>query len=223
MQLLLAEDEQELSDALVAILEHAQYSVDAVYNGRDALDYLQSCDYDGAILDVMMPGMDGFTVLKKIREQGNTVPVLMLTAKSEIDDRVYGLDLGADDYLTKPFAMKELLARVRSITRRVTEATSAVLTMGNVTLDCTSFLLSTTDGNTHLPGKEYQLMELFLSNPRQVISTERIMERVWGYESESEINTVWVTISGLRKKLASLGANIEIKVKRGQGYYLEEK
>ena len=223
MRLLLAEDEQELSDALTAILEHAQYAVDAVYNGRDALDYLEAGDYDGAILDVMMPEMDGFTVLKKIRAQGNTVPVLILTAKAEVDDRVFGLDSGADDYLTKPFAMKELLARVRAITRRTTEATSATLSLGNVELDCTAYTLRTPAGEIRLAGKEYQLMELFLSNPRQVIATERIMERVWGYESEAEINTVWVTISGLRKKLASLDAGIEILVKRGQGYYLGEK
>ncbi|MBR1873308.1 MAG: response regulator transcription factor [Eubacterium sp.] len=223
MRLLLAEDEKEMSDALVAILTHAQYSVDAVYNGRDALDYLEVGDYDGAILDVMMPEMDGFTVLKNIRGAGNTVPVLMLTAKSEIDDRVYGLDAGADDYLTKPFAMKELLARVRAITRRTTDATSSVFGFGNVTLDSTSYTLEAPGGSEHLPGKEYQLMELFLSNPRQVISTERIMEKVWGYESDTEINVVWVTISGLRKKLNSLGADIEIKAKRGQGYYLEEK
>lgn len=223
MRLLLAEDEKEMSDALVAILTHAQYSVDAVYNGRDALDYLEVGDYDGAILDVMMPEMDGFTVLKNIRGAGNTVPVLMLTAKSEIDDRVYGLDAGADDYLTKPFAMKELLARVRAITRRTTDATSSVFGFGNVTLDSTSYTLEAPGGSEHLPGKEYQLMELFLSNPHQVISTERIMEKVWGYESDTEINVVWVTISGLRKKLNSLGADIEIKAKRGQGYYLEEK
>ena len=222
MRLLLAEDEKEMSDALVAILTHAQYSVDAVYNGRDALDYLEVGDYDGAILDVMMPEMDGFTVLKNIRGAGNTVPVLMLTAKSEIDDRVYGLDAGADDYLTKPFAMKELLARVRAITRRTTDATSSVFGFGNVTLDSTSYTLEAPGGSEHLPGKEYQLMELFVLNPRQVISTERIMEKVWGYESDTEINVVWVTISGLRKKLNSLGADIEIKAKRGQGYYLEE-
>ncbi len=223
MRILLAEDERELSDALVAILEHAQYSVDAVYNGRDALDYLEVGEYDGAILDVMMPEMDGFTVLKRLREQGNSVPVLILTAKSEVDDRVFGLDAGADDYLTKPFAMKELLARVRAITRRANEATSAELKFGNVVLDSVSLVVKTPDGSEHLPGKEYQLLELFLSNPHQVISTERIMERVWGYESEAEINTVWVTISGLRKKLAALGADIEIRAKRGQGYYLEEK
>ena len=223
MRLLLAEDEKELSDALVAILTHAQYAVDAVYNGRDALDYIEVGEYDGAILDVMMPEMDGFTVLKKLREQGNDIPVLILTAKSEIDDRVYGLDAGADDYLTKPFAMKELLARVRAITRRVNEAVSAEYKFGNVILDSATYVLTTPSSSEHLPGKEYQLMELFLANPHQVISTERIMERVWGYESETEINVVWVTISGLRKKLTSMGADIEIKAKRGQGYYLEEK
>ena len=223
MRLLLAEDEKELSDALVAILTHSKYAVDAVYNGEDALDYLEVGDYDGAILDVMMPKMDGFTVLKKIREQGNKVPVLMLTARAETDDKVQGLDLGADDYLTKPFEMKELLARVRSITRRGTEAVSSKLTYGNVTLDTSEYILSAPSGEERLPGKEYQLIELFMSNPHQVISTDRIMERVWGYESEAEINVVWVTISGLRKKMSALGADIEIKAKRGQGYYLENK
>lgn len=223
MRLLLAEDEKELSDALVAILTHAQYAVDAVYNGRDALEYIEVGEYDGAILDVMMPEMDGFTVLKKLREQGNDIPVLILTARSEIDDRVYGLDAGADDYLTKPFAMKELLARVRSITRRVTEAVSSEYKFGNVVLDSATYVLTTPGASEHLPGKEYQLMELFLANPHQVISTERIMERVWGYETETEINVVWVTISGLRKRLAAMGADIEIRAKRGQGYYLEEK
>ena len=223
MRLLLAEDEKELSDALVAILTHSKYAVDAVYNGEDALDYLEVGDYDGAILDVMMPKMDGFTVLKKIREQGNKVPVLMLTARAETDDKVQGLDLGADDYLTKPFEMKELLARVRSITRRGTEAVSSKLTYGNVTLDTSEYILSAPGGEERLPGKEYQLIELFMSNPHQVISTDRIMERVWGYESEAEINVVWVTISGLRKKMSALGADIEIKAKRGQGYYLENK
>lgn len=222
MRLLLAEDEKELSNALVAILKHNNYSVDAVYNGEDALAYLQTENYDGVILDVMMPKMDGITVLKKIRAQGNTVPVLILTAKSDVDDRVLGLDSGADDYLGKPFAAKELLARIRSVTRRRTEAVSSVLTLGNLSLNCTSFELSTPSGSCRLPNKEYQMLEMLISNPNQIIATERFMEKIWGYDSDAEISVVWVYISYLRKRLSGLNANVQIKAARGQGYYLEE-
>ena len=221
MRLLLAEDERELSDALVAILKHNNYSVDAVYNGEDAYEYLESDNYDGAILDIMMPKMDGLTVLKKIRAQGNTVPVLILTAKSEVDDKVLGLDCGADDYLGKPFAAKELLARIRSITRRRTEAVSSTLKVGNLTLDCTTFELTSPTDSCRLPNKEFQIMELLAANPRQVISTDRFMEKIWGYDSEADVGVVWVHISYLRKKLTSLNASVKIKAARGQGYYLE--
>jgi len=221
MRLLLAEDERELSDALVAILKHNNYSVDAVYNGEDAYEYLESDNYDGAILDIMMPKMDGFTVLKKIRAQGNTVPVLILTARSEVDDKVLGLDCGADDYLSKPFAAKELLARIRSITRRRTEAVSSTLKVGNLTLDCTAFELTSPTDSCRLPNKEFQIMELLAANPRQVISTDRFMEKIWGYDSEADVGVVWVHISYLRKKLTSLNASVKIKAARGQGYYLE--
>ena len=146
MRLLLAEDERELSNALVAILKHNNYSVDAVYNGEDALYYIENEDYDAVILDIMMPKMDGITVLKKIRSRGNAVPVLVLTAKTDVDDRVIGLDSGADDYLGKPFAAKELLARVRAVTRRKTEAVSAGLTMGNITSDCDAYELNSQRG-----------------------------------------------------------------------------
>ena len=221
MRLLLAEDERELSDALVAILKHNNYSVDAVYNGEDAYEYLAADNYDGAILDIMMPKMDGLTVLKKIRAEGNTVPVLILTAKSEVDDKVLGLDCGADDYLGKPFAAKELLARIRSITRRRTEAVSSTLKVGNLTLDCTTFELTSPTDSCRLPNKEFQIMELLAANPRQVISTDRFMEKIWGYDSEADVGVVWVYISYLRKKLTSLNASVKIKAARGQGYYLE--
>ena len=221
MRLLLAEDERELSDALVAILKHNNYSVDAVYDGQEALDYLEAQEYDGAILDIMMPKMDGLTVLKKIREQGNSVPVLMLTAKTGIDDRVDGLDAGADDYLGKPFAMKELLARIRAMTRRRTETINTVLQLGNITLDRSSFELSSDKESLRLANKEFQMMEMLMSNPGQIISTERFMEKIWGYDSETEISVVWVYISYLRKKLANLGADVEIKAIRNQGYSLE--
>lgn len=221
MRLLLAEDEKELSGALKVILEHNHYAVDVVDNGIDAWDYLQADNYDGAILDVMMPGMDGITVLKKLRERGSALPVLILTAKAEIDDRVLGLDSGADDYLTKPFAMKELLARIRAITRRQKEAKDVHLRLGNLTLDQASFELSTDAGSVRLPNKEYQMLELLLANAGQVISAERLLERIWGYDSDAETGVVWVYISSLRKRLAGLSANVQIKSIRNQGYVLE--
>ncbi len=218
----MAEDEKELSQALVAVLKHNNYSVDAVYNGQDAFDYLEGQEYDGAILDIMMPKMDGLTVLKKIREQGNHVPVLLLTAKTQVDDRVLGLDAGADDYLGKPFAMKELLARIRAMTRRLSVVSSNLLCYGNVTLDRTSYELSVGSESIRLANKDFQMMEMLLTNPGQVISTERFMEKVWGYDSETEINVVWVYLSNLRKKLTSLNADIEIKSIRNLGYSLEK-
>ena len=223
MRLLLAEDEKELVEALKVILEHDHYSVDAVYNGEDALDYLENGDYDGAILDIMMPKMDGLTVLKTIRARGSSLPVLLLTAKAEIDDRVTGLDAGADDYLCKPFASKELLARIRAMTRRKSETVASVLTFGNVELNCTTFELKSEKGSVYLPNKEFQMMELLMANPRQKISTERFLEKIWGFNSEVDLNVVWVYISYLRKRLQSLGADIQIKATRNQGYSLEEK
>lgn len=181
MRLLLAEDEKELSNALVTILKHNNYSVDAVYNGQDALDYLEMGLYDGAVLDIMMPKMDGITVLKKIREQGNAIPVLLLTAKSEIDDRVEGLDSGADDYLTKPFATKELLARIRAMTRRQSETTDAILSFGNLTLNRSTYELKTSKTSFKLANREYQMMEMLMANAGQVIPTERFMDKIWGY------------------------------------------
>lgn len=221
MRLLLAEDEKELSDALIAVLKHNNYSVDAVYDGQEALDYLEAQEYDGAILDIMMSKMDGITVLKKIRAQGNNVPVLMLTAKTGVDDRVEGLDSGADDYLGKPFAMKELLARIRAMTRRQTAGISALLQYGNVTLNRTTFEVSAGGETLRLANKEFQMLEMLMSNPGQIISTERFMEKIWGYDSETEINVVWVYISYLRKKLANINADVEIKAARNQGYSLE--
>ncbi|MCI2105993.1 MAG: response regulator transcription factor [Intestinimonas sp.] len=222
MRLLLAEDEKVLSDALVTILTHNNYSVDAVYNGQDALDYLENGNYDGAILDIMMPKLDGLTVLRQIRADGLALPVLMLTAKAEIDDRVAGLDCGADDYLTKPFASKELLARIRSMTRRQPELRDTVLQFGNLSLNRASFTLSGSGGSLRLANKEFQIMEMLMENPGQVIPTERFLEKIWGYDSEAEINVVWVYISGLRKKIAGLVGKVQIKAARGVGYSLEE-
>ena len=223
MRLLLAEDEKELSNALTVILKHNHYSVDPVYNGQDALEYLESENYDAAILDVMMPKMDGITVLKTIRSRGNKLPVLILTAKAAIDDRVLGLDSGADDYLTKPFAAKELLARLRAITRRQSEEAAPALTFGNITLDQTKYELSSPAGSVRLGNKEYQMMEMLMRNPGQLISTEHFMVKIWGYDSEAEINVVWVFLSYLRKKLTGLEADVKIKATRNQGYSLEVK
>ena len=221
MRILLAEDERDLADALEAMLKHNNYSVDTVDNGQDALDYLMLDDYDGAILDVMMPKMDGVTVVQKLREAKKNMPVLLLTAKSEVEDKVYGLDSGADDYLTKPFVIKELLARVRSMTRRQATFTSNVLELGNVSLSKYTFELSTEKDKVRLSNKEYQMMEMLMRNPGNVIQTEQFLERIWGYDSDSEINVVWVNISYLRKKLKALDANVQIKATRNVGYTLE--
>ncbi len=222
MRLLLAEDEKSLSRAVKFLLEKNNYSVDAVYNGADALDYLESGNYDGAVLDIMMPKMDGITVLKKIREKGSLIPILMLTARSEIDDKVLGLDSGANDYLTKPFSTKELLARIRAMTRVQTAQTDSQLQFGNITLDRATFEMSSPTGNFRLANKEFQMMESLISNPHHLISTERFMEKIWGYDAEVEVNVVWVYISYLRKKLAALHANIQIKSARNVGFSLEE-
>ena len=221
MRLLLAEDEKSLSRALIKILEHGKYSVDAVYDGEEALDYLESGEYDGVILDIMMPKKDGLEVLHTIRKQGNTVPVLLLTAKSEIDDKVKGLDLGANDYLTKPFAPPELLARIRAMTRTMSSQLDSSLRVGNITLNTSSYELSSPSDSFRLANKEFQMMEMLMSNPKQLISTERFMEKIWGYDSEAEINVVWVYISYLRKKLSALNANVAIKATRNAGYSLE--
>jgi DNA-binding response OmpR family regulator len=223
MRLLLAEDERELSSALVAILTHNNYSVDAVFDGRDALDYLENGNYDGAILDIMMPRMDGLTVLKNARENGCMIPVLFLTAKAEVDDRVIGLDSGADDYLTKPFASRELLARVRAMTRRQPDVSGSVLRCGNLALNRATFELSGEKASFRLTNKEFQMMEMLMDNPRQLISTERFLEKIWGYDSDTEMNVVWVYISYLRKKMSALGADVQIKANRGLGYSLESK
>ena len=223
MRLLLPEDERAPSNPLVPILKHNNYSVDAVYNGQDAIDYLESEAYDAAILDIMMPKADGITVLKTIRAAGNTIPVLLLTAKSEIDDKVTGLDCGADDYLTKPFVTKELLARIRAITRRQTELTDNSLFFGDLRLDRVSFELVSPSGKLLLTAKEFQIMEMFMKNPSQIISSERFMEKIWGFDSNAEINVVWTYISYLRKKLKILGSSVGIKAVRNIGYTLENK
>ncbi len=221
MRILLAEDERSLSRAVVALLERSNYAVDAVYDGVEALEYLDTGNYDALILDIMMPRMDGLSVLKKLRQRGNPIPVLILTAKSEIDDKVEGLDNGANDYLTKPFSTRELLSRLRAITRSHTSLGSSILRIGNLTLDQTSFELSSPSGSYRLANKEYQMMELLLMNPGQTISTERFLEKIWGYDTETELNVVWVYISYLRKKLSALNANVRIQAARNVGYRVE--
>lgn len=223
MRLLLAEDEKDLSKALCAILKHNNYSVDAVYNGQDALDWGLCENYDGIILDLMMPKKNGIEVLKELREKGISTPVLILTAKTDVDDRITGLDAGADDYLTKPFAIGELLARIRAMTRRKAEFSPNVLTIGNLSLNRETFELSTDKGSFRLGNKEFQMIEMLMDNQGRLISTEQFMERIWGYETEAEINVVWVYISYLRKKLSAIEASLEIKATRGVGYTLEEK
>lgn len=222
MRLLLAEDEKALSKALTAILERNHYSVDAIYDGEEALAYLQSDTYDAVILDIMMPKKDGIEVLKELRKAQNNIPVLLLTAKAEIDDKVLGLDAGANDYLTKPFHTRELLARIRAMTRVNTSQMNSLIQMGNITLNQATLELSSNYGSVRLANKEFQMMEMLMSNPHNLIPTERFMEKIWGYDSEAELNVVWVYISYLRKKLLALHANIQIKATRNAGYSLEE-
>lgn len=220
MRILLCEDERELSDALSAILKHNNYSVDQVYDGLEALDYLEADNYDVVILDIMMPKLDGVEVLRRLRTGGSDIPVIMLTAKSQIEDKILGLDSGADDYLTKTFDSSELVARLRAITRRVSTALNSVLTLGNTRLDTASFVLSTEKAEITLTNKEFQMMEYFMLNSGNIISADSFMEKIWGYDSDTEINVVWVYISYLRKKLSSLDSNLKIKVSRNIGYSL---
>lgn len=222
MRILLAEDERSLSRAIVKIFEKNNYSVDAVYNGKDALTYIELGNYDAVVLDIMMPEMDGISVLKDIRSRNISVPVLILSAKSEVNDKVLGLDCGANYYLTKPFDAKELLAAIRAITRG-DSANDAKLSLGNITLNRATFELSSPHGSVRLANKEFQMMELFMLHPHHIIPTERFMEKIWGYDSKSEINVVWVYISYLRKKLSSIDSNVQISASRNAGYCLEEK
>ena len=210
MRILLAEDERSLSRAIIALLERNNYSADAVYDGQEVLAYLEAGNYDALILDWMMPKLDGLCVLRALRQRGHRIPVLMLTAKSEVDDKVLGLDSGANDYLTKPFSTQELMARIRAMTRSQTGQFTSRLTFGNITLDQATFELSSPSGSFRLANKEFQMMELLMRNPRQLIPTERFLERIWGYDSDVELNVVWVYISYLRKKLAALRADIQI-------------
>lgn len=221
MRVLIAEDEVATAKALKLLLEKSKYSVDIVHNGNDAWDYVSDGGYEVVVLDIMMPGMNGIEVLKKMRNNGIKTPVLMLTAKAEIEDRVAGLEAGADDYLPKPFATNELIARIKALGRRSENYTDSVKKAGNLELDGNRYEMRVKDKSVRLSNKEYQLMELFVLHPGFVFSTEHLMDKIWGLDSDSDIDVVWTHIGFVRKKLRGLDANVEIKTIRGAGYSLE--
>lgn len=221
MRLLIAEDEPDLAETLTAFFEKNQFTVDTVHDGLSAYEYATADTYDAILLDVMMPKMDGFTALQKMRDDGVTAPVMMLTAKTQKDDRITGFNAGADDYLPKPFAPDELICRVRAMLRRGTAYTPSVLTFEDITLNSDTGMLSCGTRSVRLSGREFQVMELFMRSPRVVLSAERIMERVWGYDSDAEMPVVWVHISNLRKKLRQVGSAVTVRANRGLGYVLE--
>ena len=222
MKILYAEDEKALSEAVVDILTYHKYIVEPVYNGEDAYDYAMYGDYDGIILDVMMPKKDGMTVLRELRENGYKKPIMLLTAKSQVEDRIKGLDAGADDYLPKPFDMGELLARVRAMLRRREEFHSNHLQYGDLTLDVESGTLSCGGKSVVLPKQEYRLMEQLMLNHNMYMNSEDLLEKAWGFNSEADINSVWLYISYLRKRLASIESQTEIVSRRNFGYKLEQ-
>ena len=222
MRILIAEDEVTIARALKVMLERNKYAVDVVHNGKDALDYIQAASYDALVLDIMMLGMDGLTVLREARARGITTPALFLTAKAEVEDRVTGLDAGADDYLPKPFDASEFLARVRALTRRSGAYTPSRLTLGNTSLDCGTYQLLTPYGETRLNNKEFQLMELFFRYPNKIFSPEHLMETFWVMDSNADINVIWTYISFLRKKLKEINSQVQIHTIRGAGYSLEK-
>ena len=223
MKLLYAEDEKSMSEAVVDILEYHHYTVDAVYDGQEALDYARTGQYDGIILDVMMPKMNGFDVLKALRSEGYKTPILFLSAKSQVEDRIQGLDLGADDYLAKPFSMKELLARVRAMLRRREDYTPDILQFGNISLNLKNYELSTDEGSLILPKQEFQMMELLMLNKGIYLSSEDLLVKIWGYDTDADLGIVWVYISYLRKRLDKINANVQIGSRRNLGYTLELK
>lgn len=222
MQLLLAEDELDLARAIEVILTKQGYLVDVVHDGEDAYQYAQLSQYDGIILDIMMPKLSGIEVLTKLRATWSQVPILLLTAKSAVDDRIEGLDAGADDYLTKPFNMGELLARVRAMTRRKAVFIADVITFGDISLDKQLRQLSTQDSDVKLANKEFQILEILMETPQMIFSAEQLLEKIWGLDSDVETNSIWVHISNLRKKLQGLHSNVKIIATRGAGYSLEE-
>ena len=222
MRILYAEDERSLSEAVVDILVYHNYTVDAVYDGETALAYAQLEEYDGIILDIMMPKKNGLEVMRELRRNGCNTPIMILTAKSEIEDQIIGLDAGADDYLPKPFSQELLLAHVRALLRRRPNYISKVVSFGNVALDQESHTLYVHNQSAGLGKLEYQLMELLMLNRGRYFTTEELLCKVWGYDTEAQPGVVWVYISYLRKKLSDLNANVRIALKRDVGYTLEE-
>ena len=221
MRILIAEDEVATAKALKLLMEKAMYSVDIVHNGDDAWDYIQEGSYEVIVLDIMMPGKSGLEVLSLIRQNGIRTPVMLLTSKAEIEDRVAGLEAGADDYLPKPFATSELIARVKALGRRSENYNDSVQSIGNIVLDSNKYEMSVGKKSVKLTNKEFQLIELFVLHPGQAFSTEHLMEKIWGYDTESDVDVVWTTIGYVRKKLRQIKANVEIKTMRGIGYALE--
>lgn len=221
MRLLIAEDERDLAEALTFLFEKNQLTVDAVYNGNDAYEYASSGEYDAIVLDVMMPGMNGIEVLTRLRRENIRTPIMMLTAKAQKDDRIEGFDAGADDYLPKPFEPDELISRVRAMLRRTGDYKPNDLTFQDLTLYASSVTLGCGENKVRLSGREFQVMELFMRSPHTVLSAERIMDRVWGWDSDAEINVVWVHLSNLRKKMKAIGSKVTIVANRGLGYLLE--
>lgn len=222
MRVLIAEDEEELARGLKFLLEKNKFTVDIVCDGAEALDYFGCADYDVVVLDIMMPKVNGLDVLKQIRKTGSGVPILMLTAKAEIEDRVAGLEAGADDYLPKPFASKEFIARVKALSRRNAGYTDLCISFGKVQLDCNRYELRCETRMVRLNNKEFQLMELFMRNPHLVFSTAHLMDKIWGQDSEADMNVVWTYVGFIRRKLKQIEADIEIRTVRGAGYSLEE-
>ena len=222
MRILLAEDTAELATALQRALEHSKYAVDVVTTGTEALEYALTGVYDIVLLDVLMPEMDGIEVLKALRKKEVRIPIMIVSAKCDLGDRIYGLDCGADDYLGKPFAVTELLARIRALLRRNENYLSDVLTFGNLSLDAVSYELYTDSGTVRLNNKEFQLMSCFMRNPMRVFSVDELMEKIWGWESSAEVNVIWTNIAYLRRKMAQIGSNVKIQSLRGSGYRIIE-
>jgi len=222
MNVLIVEDNKRLAEALGAILEKQGWSTDLVFDGQSGLDYAQLGTYDALVLDIMLPKLNGYEVLQRLRADGNATPVLMLTARSETRDKVAGLDLGADDYLTKPFEPAELLARLRAITRRTGDVVLDTLTAGDTTLELDSGDLLCGTGRVHLSTREFDLCKLLMTNPGQVFSKMHLLERIWGMDSEAEENSVEAYVSFLRKKLAYLDSDLHVTTIRGLGYRLEQ-
>lgn len=222
MRILIAEDDERLLKSLVRIFELNHYAADGVDNGTDAYDYAASGEYDGLVFDIMMPGMDGITVLKRLRQEGITTPALFLTAKTEVYQRVEGLDAGADDYLPKPFSTPELLARVRAMLRRKNYFTPDILSFGELCLNRSTYELIYTEKKCSLSGKEFQVMEMLMQNSGMIVTAEQFMTHIWGWETNVDTSVMWVHVSNIRKKMETIGAPFRIRFVRGAGYILED-